>query len=217
MSSMPGGPHRQGRLFIISGPSGSGKTSLIRVLTKTLPNLHVSISYTTRNCRPGEQAQVDYCFVDRATFRRMIESGELLEHAEIFGHYYGTDRSWVNRTLDRGRDVLLEIDWQGARLVHQQMAAVGIFVLPPRIDVLRSRLQARGQDSEEAIQERIQEALEELSHYSEYDGWVINDDFDQAVAKLREIIRSTRRGDRPRPDSLDRLVDKLMEEARRLR
>ncbi len=183
----------QGTLFIVSAPSGAGKTSLVKALVKMLEAVVVSVSYTTRAPRPGERDGQDYHFVDRRRFEAMVEEDRFLEYAEVFGNYYGTARHTVERALRQGQDVLLEIDWQGARQVRRRCAeSVGIFILPPSRDVLRQRLRARGQDDEAVIERRMAEAVSEMSHYGEYDYLVINDDFDQALKELVSIVQARR-------------------------
>ncbi len=182
-----------GTLFIVSAPSGAGKTSLVRALLESVPSVTVSVSYTTRPMRPGETDGVDYHFVDREYFRAMIEADEFLEYAEVFGNYYGTARATVDQALAQGEDVLLEIDWQGARQVRERSAAcVGVFILPPSRTVLEQRLRARGQDDEAVIARRMSAAVNEMSHYEEYDYLVVNDDFQLALADLQAIIRARR-------------------------
>ena len=182
-----------GTLFVISAPSGAGKTSLVKALVAADAEIQVSVSYTTRAPRPGEVDGRDYHFVDRDTFLAMVAADEFLEHACVFDNYYGTSRAAVLARLEAGQDVILEIDWQGARQVRALApAAVGIFVLPPSVDVLRQRLQARRQDPPEVIERRMRGALCEMSHYDEYDYLIVNDDFDAAVADLRAIVRARR-------------------------
>ncbi len=193
----PAAPAR-GTLYIVSAPSGAGKTSLVRALTEADPDVSVSISHTTRAPRPGERDGVDYHFVDHDAFANMERAGRFLEHATVFDHRYGTSRDDVVASLDRGVDVILEIDWQGARQVRAALpGSVGIFVLPPSREVLEQRLRGRGQDSEEVIRRRMQDAVQEMSHYGEYDYLVINDDFRRALDDLRAILR-TQRLARPR-------------------
>ncbi len=182
-----------GTLFIVSAPSGAGKTSLVRALLESVPGVTVSVSYTTRPMRPGESDGVDYHFVDRARFRAMIEADEFLEYAEVFGNYYGTARRTVDQALAEGEDVLLEIDWQGARQVRARSAeCVGVFILPPSRTVLEQRLRARGQDDEAVIAQRMSKAVDEMSRYEEYDYLVVNDDFQLALADLQTIVRARR-------------------------
>ncbi|MBK9131743.1 MAG: guanylate kinase [Gammaproteobacteria bacterium] len=182
-----------GTLFIVSAPSGAGKTSLVRALLADDTGVSVSVSFTTRPPRAGEREGIDYHFVERERFLAMIEAGEFLEHAEVFGNYYGTGRMEVASRLAQGSDVILEIDWQGAQQVRQAFPeAVGIFILPPSGEVLRERLNGRGKDAPAVIERRLQAAVEEISHYSEYDFIVINDHFEAALADLRAILRAER-------------------------
>ena len=184
----------QGTLYIISAPSGAGKSSLLRaVLDTSGDELALSISHTTRAPRPGEVDGQDYHFVDTGTFREMIASDDFLEHAEVFDNFYGTSKAGVQAQLAAGQDVILEIDWQGARQVRTLMPeSVGIFILPPSREALRERLQNRGQDDETVIERRMRAAVSEMSHYDEYDYLIINDDFRQAQDELASIMRSRR-------------------------
>jgi guanylate kinase len=183
----------QGTLFIVSAPSGAGKTSLVKALRQSLSGFTVSVSHTTRAQRPGEEHGRDYFFVARPEFERMIEAGEFLEHARVFDNYYGTARSTVEAALAGGQDVLLEIDWQGARQIRMLMPdCVSVFVLPPSRKTLEERLNARGQDDPETIARRMRDAISEMSHYREYDYLVVNDDFEQALAELRSIVVASR-------------------------
>ncbi|WP_428625113.1 guanylate kinase [Sedimenticola sp.] len=182
-----------GTLFIVSAPSGAGKTSLLKALVETEEQVRVSISHTTRPKRPGETPGVDYHFVDTDAFTRMIEAGAFLEHAEVFGNYYGTSEEGIREQMEQGNDVILEIDWQGAQQVRRRIPdTVSVFILPPTPEALRQRLGNRGQDSETVIQRRLGEAREEMSHYPEYDYIVVNDLFDQALGELRAIITAQR-------------------------
>ena len=184
----------QGTLYIISAPSGAGKSSLLRAVLETSgEELALSVSHTTRDPRPGEVDGQDYHFVDTATFREMIAADDFLEHAEVFDNFYGTSRAGVQAQLAAGQDVILEIDWQGARQVRRLMpGCVGIFILPPSREALRERLQGRGQDEETVIERRMRDAVSEMSHYDEYDYLIINDDFRQAQDALASILRSRR-------------------------
>lgn len=185
--------HSTGTLYIISAPSGAGKTSLVKALIDARPEIRVSVSHTTRAMRPGETDGVNYHFVDRAEFVRMIEHGDFLEQAEVFGNLYGTSQSHLQQTLDEGHDLILEIDWQGAQQVRQLMpAARSIFILPPTQQALRQRLTNRGQDSDDIIEARMREAVSEMSHYVEYDYVVVNDDFATALDDLKAIFRANR-------------------------
>ena len=182
-----------GTLFIVSAPSGAGKTSLVKALLERVPDVVVSVSHTTREPRPGEQDGVDYHFVSKPDFETMVTAGEFLEHARVFDNFYGTSRLAVAEQLEAGRDVILEIDWQGARQVRQAAPrALGVFVLPPTRETLRERLLGRGQDSEKVIERRMGDALSEMSHYGEYDFLVFNDDFEQAVVELQALFIAQR-------------------------
>ncbi len=179
----------RGRLFVISAPSGAGKTTLVRRLVEQRPDLRFSVSYTTRPKRAREVEGEDYFFVSQEEFMRLRDSGELLEHATVFGNSYGTSRKQVLGLLESGKDVLLEIDWQGAAQVRANMPeCTSIFILPPSIPELERRLRGRGTDSEQVIERRLNEALDDISHWQEFDYVVINDDLDTAVAALREIL-----------------------------
>ena len=182
-----------GSLFIVSAPSGAGKTSLVKALRQTCPRLAVSVSHTTRAQRPGEEHGRDYFFISQDNFLRMIEAGEFLEHARVFDNYYGTAKSTVEATLARGEDLILEIDWQGARQIRELLPQCQtIFVLPPSREALQDRLSARGQDDAATIARRMADAISEMSHYGEYDYLVINDDFNTALAELRAILEVRR-------------------------
>ena len=182
-----------GTLYIVAAPSGAGKTSLVKSLVETTPGVVVSISHTTRPHRPGEQDGVHYHFIALPTFEAMIAQGAFLEHAQVFGNRYGTSRAAVLSKLQAGLDVILEIDWQGARQVREQMPnSPSIFILPPSRDALRQRLAGRGQDSAEVIERRMAAALDELSHYVEFDYLVINDQFETALTELRAIMIAQR-------------------------
>lgn len=182
-----------GTLFTVSAPSGAGKTSLVKALVDTTAGIQVSVSHTTRPVRPGEVDGVNYHFVDVDTFTAMAEKSIFLEHAQVFGNYYGTSSIWVEDTLRQGTDVILEIDWQGAAQVrHLMPQAVGIFILPPSMATLDQRLNKRGQDDEAIIARRIAEAQEEMSHYVEANYLVVNEDFATALDELRAIIVSSR-------------------------
>ena len=182
-----------GTLFIIAAPSGAGKTTLVKAVVDTTPDIKVSVSHTTRARRPGEQDQVNYYFVSSKTFNAMVEANEFLEHATVFGNFYGTSRKWVEATLLSGIDVILEIDWQGTKQVRQNILnAVTIFILPPSLTTLRERLEHRNQDDPEVINSRMALAKQEMQHYGEFDYIVINDNFDQAVLEVRSIVISRR-------------------------
>jgi guanylate kinase len=180
-------------LFIVSAPSGGGKTSLLRELVPSDERLVMSVSHATRPMRPGEADGVHYHFVGIERFQQLVGEGAFLEHAKVFDNYYGTAEASVRGQLERGRDVVLEIDWQGARQVRRRFPdAVSIFILPPGIDVLRERLSGRAQDSVEVVERRMADARSEISHYPEYDYLVINDDFAAALSDLRAIVGAER-------------------------
>lgn len=182
-----------GVLFIVSSPSGGGKTSLVKALLEAEPEVQLSVSHTTRPARPGEVDGRDYHFVTAAVFERMLAAGEFLESAVIYGNRYGTSQKWIERSRSEGRDVVLEIDWQGAQQVRRLIRqVVSIFILPPSPEVLEARLRGRGQDSAEVVARRLAAAREEISHVSEYEYVIINDDFDRAAQDLRSIIRGER-------------------------
>jgi guanylate kinase len=181
------------RLFVIAAPSGAGKTSLLKALTEADPLLGVAVSHTTRPPRPGEAEGVHYHFVDVDTFDAMIDAGAFLEHASVHGNRYGTSRAAVAPALEAGRDLVLEIDWQGARQVRAALpAAITVFILPPSGAALEELLRGRAQDSDEVIARRMAAALEEMAHHDEYDYLVINDTFDTALADLAAIVRARR-------------------------
>ena len=180
---------RKPRLFVIAAPSGAGKTTLVRALVEQDPDLKFSISYTTRKPRATETHGRDYFFVDEREFGQLRDSGELLESALVFDNHYGTSRSQVERHLAHGDNVLLEIDWQGARQVRESMPdAVSIFILPPSASELDRRLRKRKTDSEEVIARRLRDSLSDMSHWNEFDYVIVNDDLPRAVEELRAIL-----------------------------
>lgn len=182
-----------GILFIVSAPSGAGKTSLLRELVPADERLVMSVSHTTRAMRDGEQDGVHYHFVTVERFQALVGEGAFLEHAQVFDNYYGTAEAGVRGQLAQGLDVVLEIDWQGARQVRQRFAdSVSIFIAPPSIEALRERLSGRGQDSAEIVERRMRDAQSELSHYPEYDYLVVNDDFSTTLGDLRAIVAAER-------------------------
>ena len=184
---------RVGTLFIISAPSGAGKTSLVKALRETTEGLAVSVSHTTRNQRSGEVDGKDYFFVDHDEFQDMVDRGDFLEHARVFDNYYGTSKASVEANLQNGHDVILEIDWQGARQVRGLMPqAQSIFILPPSLDALESRLRGRGQDEDQVIQRRMKDAIAEMSHYGEFDYLIVNDVFSKALSDLQSVVISSR-------------------------
>lgn len=182
-----------GTLYTVSAPSGAGKTSLVKALIENLNDVQVSISHTTRAIRPGEQDGVNYHFASQDEFAAMLGQGAFLEHAEVFGNYYGTSQAWVEETLAKGGDVILEIDWQGAQQVKRLLPnTLGVFILPPSQSALRQRLTGRGQDDDSIIDGRMAEAVSEMSHYVEADYVLINDDFDEALIDFAAILRGQR-------------------------
>jgi len=184
---------RRGRLFVVTAPSGAGKTTLVNAVLAEDPRLKLSISYTTRPPRPGETNGREYHFVDEAAFLTMRARGEFLESAEVHGNRYGTSKRVITEALARGEDLVLEIDWQGARQMHKLYPdSVSIFILPPSIEELERRLRARGQDSDAVIRRRLANAREELTHSGEFKYAIINNDFDKARRELVQIIRAER-------------------------
>jgi guanylate kinase len=182
-----------GNLFVVAAPSGGGKTSIVNALLEREPRLRLSVSYTTRNPRPGETEGVHYHFVDEPKFMGLMAAGEFLEHAHVHGNWYATSSTWLRRQVDAGDDVLLEIDWQGAAQVRRLIpASVHVFILPPSLAVLRERLENRGQDAGEVIARRVEAAKEEMRHCDEFDYVIINQDFATAVADLEAVVRATR-------------------------
>ena len=183
----------KGSLYTVSAPSGAGKTSLVKALLNCTEHLCVSISHTTRAMRPGETDGQNYHFVSKEMFLSMAGKGDFLEHAEVFNNYYGTSKHWVEKTINAGIDVILEIDWQGAEQVRKQLeSAVSIYILPPSRDILLTRLTDRGQDNEDVIAARMEEAKSEISHYVEADYLIINDDFEKALNDFKTIIYGER-------------------------
>lgn len=182
-----------GSLYIVSAPSGAGKTSLVSKLIEQDTHIMVSVSSTTRPKRDGEEDGVNYHFLETETFLEKIEHGDFLEHAEVFGNFYGTSKSSVEAQLNAGKDVILEIDWQGAQQVRKLMPeATSIFILPPSLEELQRRLNNRGTDSAEVIEKRMNEAVSEMSHYDEYDYIVINYNFEKALEELHSIFKAGR-------------------------
>lgn len=182
-----------GHLYIISAPSGAGKTSLVSALVESTDNISVSVSHTTRAMREGEQNGINYHFVSVEEFQALKAADAFLEDAQVFDNFYGTSRIWVEEQLAKGIDIILEIDWQGAQQVRKLMPnALSIFILPPSIEELESRLGGRGTDSQEIIDRRMSDAKSEMSHYNEYTYTLINDDFEQALTELRTIFLANR-------------------------
>jgi guanylate kinase len=183
----------RGTLFIVAAPSGAGKSSIVNACLARDPNIRLSISFTSRAPRPGERHAEHYNFVSAGEFERMVAAGDFFEHARVHGDWKGTARQSVEPQLAAGRDVLLEIDWQGARQVRERIpGAVSVFILPPSREALEQRMRARGQDSEEVIVRRLAAAREEMSHYDEFDYVVFNEDFDTAVDEMCSIFAASR-------------------------
>lgn len=183
----------QGTLYIFAAPSGAGKTSLVKALVDSIDNIEVSVSHTTRAPRPGEIDGVNYHFIDTNKFQEMEAKGNFLEHAQVFDNFYGTARTNIEQRLAAGVDVILEIDWQGARQVREQFPeCIGVFILPPSRESLEERLRNRGQDDDEVIARRMRDAVNEMSHYAEFDYLVVNDDFNTALAELAAIVTARR-------------------------
>ncbi len=186
---------RRGLLIILSSPSGAGKSTLAKRLMVWDPTLSFSISATTRAARPGEVDGADYHFIDEATFRQWVADGEMLEHAHVFGHSYGSPKSPVQKAIDAGHDVLFDIDWQGAQQIRNSALgpyALSIFILPPSISELHRRLVTRGQDSDDVIAKRMRKSWDEISHWDGYDYVLINDDLDETEARLKTIVAAER-------------------------
>ncbi len=201
----------QGTLYIISAPSGAGKTSLVKALVESTDDIMVSVSHTTRGMREGESNGKDYHFTNVQTFRSMIADSAFLEHAEVFGNFYGTSRSSALDRMAQGEDVILEIDWQGAQQVRQQMPeVVSVFILPPSREELERRLRGRGTDSDEVIARRLGEAVTEMGHYREFDYLVFNDDFDTALSQLRAIVLARRQRAEVQISANQELLDALL-------
>ncbi len=193
MNSQSNNTTSKATLIIVSAPSGAGKTSLVSALQQTIDNLTVSVSHTTRLPRPGEVDGCDYHFVTETEFNKIQSNNGFLEWAQVFDRFYGTARETVEKSLSQGIDVILEIDWQGAQQVRQKYDdCISIFILPPSISILEQRLRHRAQDNEETIARRMQDALSEISHYTEYDYLILNDDFDQTLDTFKSIVNATR-------------------------
>ena len=201
----------RGQLLIISAPSGAGKTSLIKALLDRDARVEVSVSHTTRPMRPGEQEGVNYFFVSQENFESMREAGAFFESAEVFGHFYGTSLTQLETRLSEGADVILEIDWQGAQQVRKLLPdSAWLFILPPSIDALKTRLQTRGQDNDETIEVRMRAARDEMSHWDEADYLIINDDFDTALGELQAVVRSLRLRTGQQQSALHDLIEDLL-------
>lgn len=201
----------RGQLLIVSAPSGAGKTSLIKALMEQDQRVEVSVSHTTRPQRPGEVEGVNYFFISTETFREMREAGAFFESAEVFGHFYGTSLTQLEARLSDGADVILEIDWQGAQQVRKLLPdSAWLFILPPSLEALKSRLQTRGQDAEDIIDLRMRAARDEMSHWDEADYLIINDQFDAALEALQALVRSLRLRTGQQQSALQDLIEDLL-------
>ena len=202
----------RGSLFIISAPSGAGKTSLVKALVEKDGNLRASVSHTTRSPRPGEKEGSNYHFVKKPYFDKMVNQGEFLESAQVFDHFYGTSKLWVQSQLKAGTDVVLEIDWQGANQIKERMPlACAIFILPPSKNALRERLMSRGQDNSEVIQRRMDQAANEMSHFESSDYLVLNSNFEEALNELEVIVKAQRMRTINRSKSLENILSEMLE------
>jgi guanylate kinase len=202
----------RGTLFVVAAPSGAGKSSIVNAVLKDTPGIALSISYTSRAPRPGERHAQHYHFVDKAEFERMVAAGDFFEHALVHGDYKGTARQSVEPQLAAGLDVLLEIDWQGARQVRAKVPdALSVFILPPSREALESRMRGRGQDSEEVIARRLAAAREEMSHFDEFDFLIVNDDFGQAVRDMQAIFLASRQRRPVQQQRFAGLIDALLQ------
>jgi len=182
-----------GNLFVISAPSGAGKTSLVRALIDINPQIDLSVSYTTRKPRPGERDGKDYHFVSRETFLAMAERGEFLESAEVYGNLYGSSQTWISQENTRGRDILMEIDWQGAAQIRRIFPdCISVFILPPSLEALEQRLKGRGKDDGEVISRRLAAVSEDVAHIAEFDYVIINDNLNEALRELNAVVISAR-------------------------
>ena len=208
--------HRRGLLFVLSSPSGAGKTTLTRRLLEQYKDaakhetIVLSVSVTTRAMRAGEVHGKDYFFIDDAAYKQMVDGGELLEHAQVFDYHYGTPEKFVCDNIEKGIDVLFDIDWQGTKQLTQKMPddLVSIFILPPSMDELERRLRARAQDAEDVVQKRMSKARAEISHWQEYDYVLINQDLDQTHEKINAILKAERLK-RVRQEGLSNFIEKL--------
>lgn len=201
----------KGNLYIVSAPSGAGKTSLVKALLEADANLRVATSYTTRGCRLGEVNGVNYHFVSPQQFQQMVENAEFVEHAEVFGNYYGTSQKQIEALLSAGSDVILEIDWQGAQQIRKMMPdAQSIFILPPSREALSERLKNRGQDEQSVIDARMAASVDEISHYVEFDYIVVNDDFSEALTQLQAIFVAKRLENMAQGQKLSAMIEGLL-------
>ena len=201
---------KKGKLFVFAAPSGAGKTTLVHAMVAKHPELRFSISYTTRKPRRNEANGVDYLFVSEEEFMRLRDAGEMLEYAEVFDHYYATSRSQVEKHLADKRNVILEIDWQGARQVRESMPeCITVFILPPSVEELERRLRDRRTDAPEVIDRRLRDALSDMSHWDEFDYVIINDELDKAVADLEAVLAGKGEACSTSNDALRRAVGRI--------
>jgi guanylate kinase len=202
---------QQGKLYIIAAPSGCGKTSLVNALVARIDKIKISISHTTRPKRPAEVDGENYFFISEAEFLKRIEQNMFIEYAKVFENYYGTSKQWLTQTLAEGEDVILEIDWQGARQIRTQFPDCrSIFILPPSLESLEQRLSKRGQDGDEVIAKRMAQARSEISHCHEFDYWLVNEDFDLARQDLETIVHAERLHGRYQKEKYHDLVQELL-------
>ena len=198
---------KNGTLFILSAPSGGGKSSLLKAAREKMPHLAAAVSHTSRLPRPGELDGQHYYFVDEVDFMRMVENDEFIEYARVFDHAYGTSKKALTELLTAGFDAVLDIDWQGARQIRQYDAnCVTIFILPPSLSILEERLRARGQDSEEVIAGRMQQAVAEMSHYNEFDHVLINDDFEGSLQSLMGLFSASNSVKEPTIEQIEQII-----------
>ena len=200
-----------GKLFVFAAPSGAGKTTLVHAVVKKHPELRFSISYTTRNPRENEAHGADYLFVSKEEFMRLRDEGEMLEYAEVFDNYYASSRSQVEKHLADDRNVILEIDWQGAQQVRESMPeCVTIFILPPSVEELERRLRDRRTDAPEVIERRLRDALSDMSHWGEFDYVIINDDLNQAISDLEDVLAGNGEATATSNEALRRAVERII-------
>ena len=204
---------KKGHLIVIAAPSGTGKTTIVSALLKAMPELKLSISHTTRPIRPGEKDGIDYYFVNDSDFKSLLKDHVFLEYAQVYEKFYGTSKVWVESELNKGSDIILEIDWQGARQIKAMFSdqAIFIYLLPPSLQVLQERLTSRAQDNQEVINYRLAKAKEDISHHDEFDYLVVNNDLDQAVSELIAIIKSKKLSIKDQKVNLNSLLRQLLD------